>query len=750
MSIVLGVKIQIMGKTKGQKKTKKATDSRKKKNIIKDYQSKFEKMKAYIEQDKHIPSLKKRRGRPRKDKVNKVLSAVFEKNEWKKYIRLFLDDCEDLINEGNSESYNQKLYTLWVFLHGITGDLDKVDTFLQRFLNCDIMKKAYKETHLQINLKKEEKKVFENLKKFFVEMNKNKGCFNRKYMISFLGHDVSSGVVADVCAVDVSYVRKIRKAVNSGEIEKREFLRRYAPFLKRGKVKESEIQVFPSFLSAETFNRSGSPLERIQLQEDYQLYSAYCEFIDDHNFIQSKKDESFVPYPKRSYPVFSKLKKKFKVKKMKSWDMHFRCEYCHEMKMKVRENKKLKRELQVIEEKLKEKERLVWVNRKKEIESTIKENEKKILEITKTHVELDKNQRNYVKEKEKNLEKDELLIFQDYLTVNWSIYDMLLVVVSKEKKEDDKKFHYIHYVSPRYKENKEENKNDSHYTIDCWNDFMEIVKKKFPDVKKITIVSDGGPKHYKTGLVMYYYSTLEKKFGVKFEYIFLCPHHGANYCDTCFGRMKKVIHKYERTAGKDVTDVEKMVEVCEEDEELKKHDWCITFDVPKYTEVTMKSNVFPKGIRKYFGIYFLKVDGRISCEIRSGSGDLVVQDINIDDGNYVPEFESSVSGHSNEDRAIVNGIESVPEKEENIPKRKKKKLEKNDMEVSEELICFYCDETIDCDQENFMKCTKSRCGCSVHVDCTASRRSVQSFFVSFVKEAFQRMLEKRKNWNCKI
>ncbi len=198
-----------------------------------------------------------------------------------------------------------------------------------------------------------------------------------------------------------------------------------------------------------------------------------------------------------------------------------------------------------------------------------------------------------------------------------------------------------------------------------------------------------------------------------------------------------------------------MVKVCEEDEELKKHDWCITYDIPRYDDVTLKSNVFPQGIKKFFGIKFCNVDGKFSCEEFSGRGNVIDQQINTNDGLYVPEPLSQMYTHPANDREINDDLKDDDDEEEpelaeseNIPK-KKKKPEKNDMAISEELVCHYCDEMIDCGEEGFMKCSKRRCGCSVHVDCTARGVLENPFVCKFCKRGISKEVREKEKLELK-
>lgn len=707
------------------------------------YERKFKFMKDWVKASSgkigELEALKRPRGRPRDDEVKKHLDMVFEKGTVKKFLMFFLDKFEK--NEGNVDD-EEKVYSLWVFLHYIAGDKCNVDLFLERFLEHKIMDRMYAETHRNLNFKSSERKVLENLKKMFNDMNKNRGCFNRKFLVYLLSGGVNPLDLARIAGLSEKkgsgdrYVRQIIKEVKDGKLDPTYFYRRYAPLLTRTRVKAQELGVFELFLDEETFNRSGRPLERIQLQQDYVLYQCYSTFIEDYNAFQKLKNpDSHVEIPTRCYKVFSSLKKKYKVKKMKVWDMHFRCCYCHAKKMLERENKKLVRKLATLEEKLKlNPSNETLKNHKLKVEQDLAKNSLEIKKINDTHVLCDKNQRAYVKEKERTLGKDELLVFQDYLTVNWSIYDMCIVVMRKNDK-DEKEFSYVHYVSPTQKQTAEggkmggENKNDSHYTIDCWKDFLKIVESKFPSTKKITIVSDGGPHHYKTGIALYYFSTLPKKTKMKLEYVFLCPHHGANYCDTCFGRMKKVIHNYERIHGSDINNVTLMVEVCEKDTELSKHDWVVTLDIPK-SGYSLVSNTFPKGIKIYFGIDFTEKDGEIVCRELSGKGDGVKQIIRIseeDGGEYVPPEELP----NLSDTQITDEIrekEKLEEKEE----------EEDDSVMGEKNCCEYCDHEIS-DEEEFNTCVGRKCGCVVHITCTmAGKKVVNNFKCKFCKRGIHK------------
>jgi len=152
----------------------------------------------------------------------------------------------------------------------------------------------------------------------------------------------------------------------------------------------------------------------------------------------------------------------------------------------------------------------------------------------------------YLLEKErivKGEDPDEILVLQDFtqLQVQSTFYQDLIIVFYSHK-EGGLSTKYFHFVGETAQ------KNDIGFVISAWKTLIKeghLAKKS-----KITIYSDGGPKHFKITACMSFFADLQKVLGIPIFYNFFESNHGHSVCDAAAAHAKKLLNTTQRDTGR--------------------------------------------------------------------------------------------------------------------------------------------------------------------------------------------------------
>jgi len=101
-------------------------------------------------------------------------------------------------------------------------------------------------------------------------------------------------------------------------------------------------------------------------------------------------------------------------------------------------------------------------------------------------------------------------------------------------------------------------KNDTNFVVRTWNHLID--SGFFHGYRKISVFSDGGPKHYKTTGNANYFGWVTKKLGVNLKYHFFETNHGHSACDAAASHAKKVICNTQRDTGKPINSPDEIIQ----------------------------------------------------------------------------------------------------------------------------------------------------------------------------------------------
>jgi len=111
---------------------------------------------------------------------------------------------------------------------------------------------------------------------------------------------------------------------------------------------------------------------------------------------------------------------------------------------------------------------------------------------------------------------NEVLILQDFtqLQVQSGFYQDLIIVFyyHNPNAEQGIGIKYFHFVG------ESEQKNDIGFVISAWKSLIK--EGQFNGISRITIYSDGGPKHFKITSCMSFFADLQKRLGIPIGYNF--------------------------------------------------------------------------------------------------------------------------------------------------------------------------------------------------------------------------------------
>ena len=113
--------------------------------------------------------------------------------------------------------------------------------------------------------------------------------------------------------------------------------------------------------------------------------------------------------------------------------------------------------------------------------------------------------------------------------------------------------YYLHYIGEIGE------KNDVHYVIWCFQHFF--ASNFCRSFKKITIWSDGGPKHFKVSSFMGFILELQRKLNIPFEYNFFVSYHGRNSCDAMAAVARKQLNNYRTNHKEEINSADKVCEI---------------------------------------------------------------------------------------------------------------------------------------------------------------------------------------------
>jgi hypothetical protein len=89
-----------------------------------------------------------------------------------------------------------------------------------------------------------------------------------------------------------------------------------------------------------------------------------------------------------------------------------------------------------------------------------------------------------------------------------------------------------------------ENTQTWDFVVKSWQILLTVFD--FNTFQKVTLISDGGPKHFKINVTTSYWIYLSQQFKLRFHYIFYCAYHGSNICDSHAVMLKRPLKASQR------------------------------------------------------------------------------------------------------------------------------------------------------------------------------------------------------------
>ena len=166
-------------------------------------------------------------------------------------------------------------------------------------------------------------------------------------------------------------------------------------------------------------------------------------------------------------------------------------------------------------------------------------------------------------------------------------------------------------------------KQDFYFVRAVWHTLLESeTLSRFTDIK---IWSDGGPQHFKVAKTLFFFSTLQSKYGKTFTYNFFASGHGHSLCDSHTGVGKQKLKREERENNSQMIGAQ---DIADSYNELKKTSTQVLSTIDK-TPLKLVSS-FSDGIRCFHQFEFSSKIGEIKCRSESDFGNFVIQNVSED------------------------------------------------------------------------------------------------------------------------
>lgn len=208
------------------------------------------------------------------------------------------------------------------------------------------------------------------------------------------------------------------------------------------------------------------------------------------------------------------------------------------------------------------------------------------------HKDLVKIQRSYYqiekKEISSNSETNKALVTQDFTQLQLDGTFVQNLVICKytyqQNAKDGLKREYKHFVG------KSTDSNGISFVTGCWK--ILIDSNWFENNKKISIWSDGGPKHFKITSNMKFLLAIQHHFSnIDWVYNFFPSYHGCSICDGAAAHVKNKINQTMRNEHISIKTTQQTIDTINE---LQNHE---AFPA-RITQEDLSANTF-KGIKKY-------------------------------------------------------------------------------------------------------------------------------------------------------